>query len=42
MAARAPNPGYPTARPRSPGKRSASGEYFRAPAGNHPDGGASA
>ncbi|MXF45233.1 hypothetical protein GR294_01355 [Raoultella sp. Lac2] len=42
MAARAPYPGYLTARPCSPGQRSATGEYYRAPAGNHPDGGASA
>uniref|UniRef100_UPI0031DD5CF7 hypothetical protein n=1 Tax=Klebsiella sp. TaxID=576 RepID=UPI0031DD5CF7 len=42
MAARTPYPGYLTARPCSPGQRSATGEYYRAPAGNHPDGGASA
>ncbi|WIO44361.1 hypothetical protein P2G42_06955 [Klebsiella electrica] len=42
MAARAPNPGYLAALPCSPGQRSATGGYFRAPVGNHPDGGASA
>ncbi|WIO44342.1 hypothetical protein P2G42_06860 [Klebsiella electrica] len=42
MAARAPYPGDPTTRPCSPGKRSATGEYFPTPAENHPDGGASA
>ncbi|WIO44358.1 hypothetical protein P2G42_06940 [Klebsiella electrica] len=34
--------GLPDCTPCSPGQRSATGGYFQAPAGNHPDGGVSA